>query len=192
MNSTCTYIFLFDYFIYKFIAGSALWCYECVSTQPGCGREFNWLLHWTTICPEDDDICVKIIETKGSKGIIFWLICFIIEKKRKHTSWILKTLIYNVIHFAAEEIITRSCLSSLKGIRTDIPADHYEGCRPGAVDLNLGHYVNNSIKELDIHRNQYKATWCFCFLDHRCNSASSYLPSLILTVSLTVLLFFQL
>lgn len=44
---------------------SALWCYQCVSTQPGCGTPFNWLWHWTKICPEDDDVCVKIIEKKG-------------------------------------------------------------------------------------------------------------------------------
>lgn len=54
--------------------------------------------------------------------------------------------------FLADVMITRGCLSSIKGLRTDIPADHYEGCRPAALDVKLGHYVNNSIKELDIHR----------------------------------------
>lgn len=52
----------------------------------------------------------------------------------------------------AETIITRECLSSLRSVRTDIPADHYEGCRPAAKDVRLAHYVNNSIKELDIRR----------------------------------------
>lgn len=52
----------------------------------------------------------------------------------------------------AEERITRDCLSSLKGFRTDIPADKYEGCRKGAEDVKLGHYVNNSIPQLDIKR----------------------------------------
>lgn len=51
----------------------------------------------------------------------------------------------------ADEIITRECLSSLT-FRSDIPADHYEGCRPAAKDVRLGHYVNNSIKEIDVHR----------------------------------------
>ncbi|ENN73862.1 uncharacterized protein LOC109541443 [Dendroctonus ponderosae] len=116
--------------------GSAfLWCYHCVSTQPGCGSPLNWLWHWTKTCPEDDDVCVKIIEEKDG-----------------------------------ETMITRDCLSSMRGIRTDIPADHYEGCRPAAVDSKLGNYVSNSIKELDIYRNYYdNTTWCFCFLDHRCN-----------------------
>lgn len=44
--------------------GLSLWCYQCVSTQPGCGTPFNWLWHWTKVCPEDDDVCVKIIEQK--------------------------------------------------------------------------------------------------------------------------------
>ncbi len=53
---------------------------------------------------------------------------------------------------AGQEVITRDCLSSIKGIRTDIPADHYEGCRPATVDVKLANYVNNSIKEIDIKR----------------------------------------
>ncbi|KAF7284101.1 QVR superfamily protein crim isoform X1 [Rhynchophorus ferrugineus] len=122
----------------------SLWCYECVSTQPGCGTPFNWLYHWTKVCPEENDVCVKIIEQRSD-----------------------------------ETLITRSCLSSLRGIRTDIPADHYEGCRPAAVDVHLANYVNNSIKELDIYRNYYdNTTWCFCFLDQRCNSGVSIRLSL--------------
>lgn len=52
----------------------------------------------------------------------------------------------------------------MQGIRTDIPADHYEGCRPAAVDVKLGHYVNNSIKELDIHRLVIIIVLCTSFL----------------------------
>lgn len=57
-----------------------------------------------------------------------------------------------IFSFTAEEVITRDCLSSVKGIRTDIPADHYEGCRASTVDVKLANYVNNTIKELDIKR----------------------------------------
>ncbi|XP_063237093.1 uncharacterized protein LOC134539229 [Bacillus rossius redtenbacheri] len=74
----------------------------------------------------------------------------------------------------AETVITRECLSSLRSVRTDIPADHYEGCRPAATDVRLAHYVNNSIKELDVKRDYYdETTWCFCYFDNRCNSGSS-------------------
>ncbi|XP_065157223.1 UPAR/Ly6 domain-containing protein crim [Atheta coriaria] len=135
----------------------ALWCYECVSTQPGCGDPFNWIYLWTNVCKEDNDICVRITERKGS-----------------------------------EKVITRACLSSLRGIRTDIPADTYEGCRKAATDVKLGHYVNNSIKELDIHRDYYDdAEFCFCFLDHRCNDSSFISPSLFMVTIGAVAMFVQ-
>ncbi|KAJ8675962.1 hypothetical protein QAD02_011748 [Eretmocerus hayati] len=91
----------------------------------------------------------------------------------------------------AERVITRECLSHVRGFRTDIPADKYEGCRPAAKDVRLGHYVNNSIHELDIHRDYYDSvTWCFCYFHHRCNSASSLAISsiVIFGVSLSKLL----
>lgn len=74
--------------------------------------------------------------------------------------------------FSVVQTITRECLSALKGFRTDVPADKYEGCRPAAKDEQLAHYVNNSIKELDVKRDHFPQTsFCFCFLDHRCNGA---------------------
>lgn len=80
-------------------------------------------------------------------------------------------------------VITRDCLSSFRGIRTDIPADRYEGCRPAAKDQKLGHYVNNSIIEQDIHRNYYdEVTWCMCYFDNRCNGASNFILSAVLFV----------
>lgn len=97
--------------------GVGLWCYKCVSTHPGCGKNFDWRWHWSYTCPDPNDKCVKIVEKKG-----------------------------------AEEIITRDCLSSIKGIRRDIPADIYEGCRPAARDIRLAQYVFNDIDELDIKR----------------------------------------
>ncbi|XP_015376559.1 PREDICTED: uncharacterized protein LOC107170868 [Diuraphis noxia] len=136
-------------------AQSLLLCYQCVSTHPGCGTPFKWMWHKTIFCPEEDDICVKVIERVG-----------------------------------AEERITRDCLSSLKGFRTDIPADKYEGCRKSSVDVKLGHYVNNSIPELDIKRNYYDSTtWCFCYFDHWCNSANMSTSSNLLIVLISIFFF---
>nr|CAG4650617.1 EOG090X0I2F [Sida crystallina] len=72
----------------------------------------------------------------------------------------------------ADVVITRDCLSSFKGIRRDIPADVYEGCRPAASDVKLAQYVFNDISELDIKRDFYdNTTFCFCDFDHFCNSS---------------------
>ncbi|KAJ2950490.1 hypothetical protein O0L34_g8734 [Tuta absoluta] len=90
----------------------------------------------------------------------------------------------------AQETVTRDCLSNFRAFRTDIPADTYEGCRPAAKDVNLANYVNNTIKELDIKRDWYdETTWCFCFLDHRCNSAAHGILSMALLTLPGVLAF---
>ncbi|KAG5676455.1 hypothetical protein PVAND_006289 [Polypedilum vanderplanki] len=88
----------------------------------------------------------------------------------------------------ASEFITRECLSALVPYRTDIPADKYEGCRPGTYDPKLANYVNNSIKEINVHRDYFDSTtWCFCFLDHRCNSSTSLSISILLLTLGTLL-----
>lgn len=87
----------------------------------------------------------------------------------------------------ATEVITRDCLSSLKPYRYDIPADKYEGCYEAAHDPKLAHYVNNTIKELDIKRNYFQHTeYCFCFLDHRCNSSTTVTASIAILVAAAV------
>lgn len=89
----------------------------------------------------------------------------------------------------ASEIITRDCLSALVPYRTDIPADKYEGCRHGTFDPKLANYVNNSIKQINVKRDFFDSTtFCFCFLDHRCNSSSAISSSLILLVAAPLLI----
>ncbi|BFF97301.1 uncharacterized protein DMAD_05743 [Drosophila madeirensis] len=91
----------------------------------------------------------------------------------------------------SRETITRDCLSALS-FRTDIPADKYEGCRPAAKDVRLAHYVNHTIKEHDVKRDFFPdTTFCFCFLDHRCNGASGLQKSAalgLLAMAITLLL----
>ncbi|MCL4138291.1 UNVERIFIED_CONTAM: hypothetical protein GTU68_016004 [Idotea baltica] len=103
---------------YFFFAVSSIWCYQCVSSHPGCGLyDFDIRYYWSHQCPNSNDKCVKIIEKKG-----------------------------------ADTIVTRDCLSNLEGHHRNIPADHYEGCRPSADDPLLAHYVTPTILELDIDR----------------------------------------
>ncbi|CAK1551923.1 unnamed protein product [Leptosia nina] len=129
---------------------TAIWCYQCNSAIPGCMEPFNWrgIGYLGSPCPDNEDICVKLIERKG-----------------------------------AQKVITRDCLSNFRAFRTDIPADTYEGCRAAAKDVNLANYVNNTIKEIDIKRDWYdETTWCFCFLDHRCNGSSHVSNSILLSL----------
>ncbi|XP_023215753.1 uncharacterized protein LOC111618437 [Centruroides sculpturatus] len=123
-----------------FITGGSesLWCYSCVSTQPGCGDYLDWRIHHSITCPKDNDKCVKIIERRG-----------------------------------AEKLITRECLSNLEGLRKDIPADRFEGCRPAAAQPKLAVYVENTVKQLELKRDYWtNITYCFCDFDQWCNEAS--------------------
>jgi len=53
------------------IVSGNLWCYQCVSSEPGCTLdEVNWLIHSAITCPRSDDKCVKIIDKKGSDLLI--------------------------------------------------------------------------------------------------------------------------
>jgi len=57
-----------------FTAESIVVCYQCVSTHPGCGDNFKWLWYKTIICPEEDDICVKITERIGGNNYSFTIV----------------------------------------------------------------------------------------------------------------------
>uniref|UniRef100_A0A1B0AEH0 Uncharacterized protein n=1 Tax=Glossina pallidipes TaxID=7398 RepID=A0A1B0AEH0_GLOPL len=160
--SLCALKFMFLPLFFVLLAsrsGSAIWCYRCTSSTPGCGEDFNWrgIGYLGEKCSEDEDICMKVIERRGAK-----------------------------------EIITRDCLSSLS-FRTDVPADKYEGCRPAANDVHLADYVNHTTKEHDVKRNYYSnVTFCFCFLDHRCNKSGRFLKGntiIISSLSSVIILF---
>ncbi|KAK9496879.1 hypothetical protein O3M35_012906 [Rhynocoris fuscipes] len=127
--------------------------------------------------------CYRCISTHPGCGTFNWLFHWSQACPEKDD-----TCVKLIERKGATEVITRDCLSSLKSFRTDIPADHYEGCRPAATDLKLAHYVNNSIKEYDIRRDYYEeTTWCFCYFDNRCNSANNLPVSTFLIVSLILI-----
>lgn len=88
----------------------------------------------------------------------------------------------------AEKLITRECLSSLEGLRKDIPADRYEGCRPAAKQPKLAVYVENNIKQLEIRRDYWKnITYCFCDFDQWCNDARNLQSQVVLNIFLSLL-----
>ncbi|ODM86971.1 hypothetical protein Ocin01_19711, partial [Orchesella cincta] len=63
-----SFVFLLLCFLVKDVFG--LWCYQCVSTQPGCGSPFDWRWYTSYTCPHEHDKCVKITERKGADEII--------------------------------------------------------------------------------------------------------------------------
>ncbi|XP_053207808.1 uncharacterized protein LOC128391878 [Panonychus citri] len=134
----------------------SIWCYSCVSTQPGCGDDgVDWWLHSSITCPKDNDMCVKVIEKRDG-----------------------------------ETRITRDCLSNLIGVKTNIPGDTFEGCRPAAPLNKLANYVENSVSQFDLKREYWtNSTYCFCQLDHWCNSSYSMGPNILL-LSISTLIYF--
>ncbi|XP_023944332.1 uncharacterized protein LOC112050317 [Bicyclus anynana] len=50
----------------------AIWCYQCTTATPGCGQPFNWrgVGYLGNPCPDNEDVCVKLIERKGAKEVI--------------------------------------------------------------------------------------------------------------------------
>lgn len=131
-------------------AHANLWCYSCVSSQPGCEEySVNWLIHHAITCPREDDKCVKIIERRGGECSKFYRLDLFAAQGVpfnyfRNTSSPLCPL--------ADVQVTRDCLSNLIGFRKDIPSDHYEGCRAAGSHPKVAVYVENSVKELDLRR----------------------------------------
>ncbi|KAA0183366.1 hypothetical protein HAZT_HAZT007725 [Hyalella azteca] len=53
------------------LAVSAIWCYQCVGSHPGCGMEdFDWRFYWSSSCQDANDVCVKVVEQIGSEVMV--------------------------------------------------------------------------------------------------------------------------
>nr|CAG4638838.1 EOG090X0I2F [Cyclestheria hislopi] len=139
-----------------------------------------------SICSGQGLWCYRCVSTHPGCGSVFdwrWYWSYTCPKANDKCVKIIETK-------GADTVITRDCLSSLQGIRRDIPADTYEGCRPAAEDVRLAQYVFNDIQELDIRRNYYdNTTFCFCDFDHFCNAAGH--PTLSLNLVLLLVLLYN-
>lgn len=78
-----------------------MWCYQCVSTQPGCGTPFDWRWYTSVTCPDTNDKCVKIVERKGGEPSY-------------HTNDYYTVLYIKIRNFLADVVITRNCLSQVE------------------------------------------------------------------------------
>lgn len=68
---------------------SALYCYRCTSSQPGCGKELNIRVQRWHTCPETgtyggENFCVKIIEKIESDIVITRECLMTIRHSEKH------------------------------------------------------------------------------------------------------------
>lgn len=121
----------------------------------------DWMIHSAVSCPEVNDKCVKIIEQRGGKRV---------ETRQAATGHTDHT--DHDCRFAVDLTVTRDCLSAVMPYRNDIPADHFEGCRPAADDPKRSVYVDNPIAELELKPSRYtNVTFCFCEFDQWCNRA---------------------
>ncbi|KAJ0179444.1 hypothetical protein K1T71_005156 [Dendrolimus kikuchii] len=64
--------FVFLVLISLFNKSLAIWCYQCTAATPGCSEPFNWrgVGYLGNPCPDNEDICVKLIERKGAQTVI--------------------------------------------------------------------------------------------------------------------------
>jgi len=66
-----TVIFLLQIGWFTITAEAVMYCYSCVSTQPGCGlNSFYYRWHRGHPCSRNEDRCVKLIERRGTDVMV--------------------------------------------------------------------------------------------------------------------------
>lgn len=131
-----------------------VWCYSCVSMQPGCDEFY---VDWRVSARRCLDT-INLIDSDSS---------FALQKHGNGITKLKNELIQKPSHHRKRTLVTRDCLSNSVGLRSNIPANTFEGC-----------YPREQRHQRAGPRDYYDTVnYCFCGLDNWCNGLFAVKPS---------------